>query len=314
MTKGGVMIGSTVSTRSERLTAKAGARHDQREGEAEHRRADAEQHAEEQRVPGDAAAAAAGRQPRPQIAVDQALEQQRRREGAVAVLEGAAPGCADRQEDEEHDRAPRPSVTAPATKASPPKAPRAASPWQRSEQQRDQRRARRQRRCRPAAPRAAEQRGEPVRGPAAQADAEALRDDQREAAAPPADQQERRRAARARPAAARSRHRPRAPAAPAAATICRARRPGARPERVVFRRPQAGEPGARVEAVLQRVPGQEAKPEPAERPTRTQRSRAVSGAWASGLAAARRPRRPTSPAGACARPTSRTWRSRSRSA
>ena len=56
MTKGGVMIGRTESTRSAPLAAEARARRDQREGEAERGAAEADEDAEEQRVPGHAAA------------------------------------------------------------------------------------------------------------------------------------------------------------------------------------------------------------------------------------------------------------------
>jgi hypothetical protein len=55
MTKGGVMIGSTVSSAHGALAGQAGAQDQQRAGEAEQRGDHAGQHRQDQRVPGDAA-------------------------------------------------------------------------------------------------------------------------------------------------------------------------------------------------------------------------------------------------------------------
>ena len=178
------MIGSTVEHAQRLLEAKDGARGDQREGEPQRRRAGAAGQRQEQRVPGHAAAAAAGEAAQaPDLLGRQALDQQRRHEGAVAVLEGLHQDAQDRPGGEQQRSRPPPSVTAPATKASPPK--RAAQ----RQADRQQRQAARSAPARapapmpdlarsPSSPNSAV--SQPCR-PAAQADAERLGDEQHEA-------------------------------------------------------------------------------------------------------------------------------------
>ena len=103
ITNGGVMIGSTVSTRRSRLARNAGARHDQGEREAQGGGRDAGQQGQQKRVPPDAAAAAGQAVEPPDLGREQTLGERTTREGAVAPLDRAEQDPNDRIEREERD-------------------------------------------------------------------------------------------------------------------------------------------------------------------------------------------------------------------
>ena len=105
MTKGGVMIGSTVRTRRARLKRKIRARGDQREGEAERRRADADERRQEQGVPGDAAAQVRGEAVEaPDRGIEELGQERAGREGAGIVPDGAREDGRDGKEHEDGDQ------------------------------------------------------------------------------------------------------------------------------------------------------------------------------------------------------------------
>ena len=105
MTKGGVMIGSTVSRRSPFLNGTPRARRDQREGEAQQRGAGRGAEREEEGPPGDAAAAVPVRQREaPDLRVADVLGHALGGEGAAEVLEGAGEHRHERVEDEGRDQ------------------------------------------------------------------------------------------------------------------------------------------------------------------------------------------------------------------
>ena len=180
------MIGRMVRTRSAPLKRMFGAGRDQREGKAERGRADADQHGEEQRVPGDAAAQVRGDaiEP-PDRAVEEFRDKFAERERAVIVLQRARQDGGDRKEHE-HDRerddaadradhegiaaapAARRRARSTAASGTPPTVSAAPTPmpaW-----------------LGPGAPNSA---AEKRPAPAAQPDRKALRDDEREARACP---------------------------------------------------------------------------------------------------------------------------------
>ena len=127
------MIGSTLITRRSFLKRKLGARRDQREGEPESRGADADEQAEEQRVPGNAAAQVA----RQAVETpDRLVEEFRRRTRAGAKLPLlSAKALARIVETGKKTKTTISAMTMPmdeTTKASPRHQPRAARPWQRT--------------------------------------------------------------------------------------------------------------------------------------------------------------------------------------
>ena len=127
------MIGRMVRTRSAPLSAKVGARRDQREGEAERGRADADQHGEEQRVPGDAAAQVRGDAVEaPDRVVEEFGDELAEREIAGIVLQARWSGSSRPGRRRRRRSARRRRPIAQTTKASPRHQPRAARPWQSS--------------------------------------------------------------------------------------------------------------------------------------------------------------------------------------
>ena len=239
------MIGSTVSTRSVRLSAKPVRVTISANARPSAGRAGAAAQRQQERVPRDAAAAAAGEAAQaPDLLGRQPLDQQRRHEARRRRPGSACSRMRRTGKKVKSTTSAVTVVTAPATKASPLKAPRARARCESSDQQRDQRRARRRRPCPTcrvsSSPNSAV---EPVGRPAAQADGEALRDEQDRPMPRPSSSERAAPVAR-RPAGARSPRRRPAPAAPAPATSGRCASIWPAPRGVVLRRPQAGEPGA----------------------------------------------------------------------
>ena len=177
------------------LVAEIRPRRDEREGEAEHGRPDADQHGEEERVPGDPAAQAAAEAVEPpDRALDELGEERRRGEAAGIVLEGAGEDRRHREEhedrdqrDDEGDRGDDEDI------AAAPGPRREAVAEQHQEGEPDERRA--EAHAALARPRRAEETGEPSRAPAAMPDGEALDDEPGEAEKAGKDEPPRRRLA-----------------------------------------------------------------------------------------------------------------------